>query len=91
MDPPHSTKRSAEDAEFAELARMVTEEQNLTKQINTVDHELEILEMRRQTFMEKWEKDHTAVMEKRARIYQERSDVRKQFKRQRLSSAADES
>jgi hypothetical protein len=110
--PPRTVKRTAEDAEFAELARIVTEENKLTSQVNAIDHDLEVQEMRKEAhvekqekelralvqkleseklaFLEQWEKETSVLNKERERIDNERRNLRKQFKRQRLSSAGEE-
>ncbi|KAF1832982.1 hypothetical protein BDW02DRAFT_501684 [Decorospora gaudefroyi] len=88
--PPHSAKRSADDMEFAELARMITEDQKLTTQINDVDHDLEVLEMRKETFMAKWQKEYDTKREKRDTLDEQRSGVRNKVKRQRMNPSGDD-
>jgi hypothetical protein len=92
MPPPRTAKRTAEDAEFEALSAMVEEEKKLTLQMNDMDHDLELLELKKQAFMEKWENETKALKAKRDRLQDERSNVRGNFmgKRQRLSSAVDD-
>ncbi len=93
-----SLKRTAEDAGFETLARIVSQDQDLTKQINDADEELENLDMRRQNFeekleaqrkqfMEKWDKQNQEALQRKHELSQKRTDVRKRFKRQSLNVA----
>ncbi|KAJ6200811.1 hypothetical protein J3E72DRAFT_236503 [Bipolaris maydis] len=83
-------KRSAEDAEFEDLARIVMKEQTLTREINALQHEMDVLEERKTIWMDKWQAQFHAVNEKLAAVTRERLGVRMQFKKQRLGSGADE-
>jgi hypothetical protein len=89
---PRGTKRTAEDAVFEDIHRNVEQDMALTKEINGIDQELEMLELRKQNFMEQWEirkqefveqweKEHDVIIEKRNSISTKRNDVRKKFKR----------
>ncbi|EOA86801.1 uncharacterized protein SETTUDRAFT_135144 [Exserohilum turcica Et28A] len=82
----HGIKRSTEDAEFEDLARMVMKEQTLTKEINALQHDLDVLEEHKRAWLEKWAKEFDALTAKKNAVVDERSQVRKLFKRQRLSS-----
>ncbi|RAR08230.1 hypothetical protein DDE83_006071 [Stemphylium lycopersici] len=84
MAPPRSiTKRSAEDEEFEDLARMLLKEQNLTKEVNALQHELDAHEEHKRVWMGKWQKKYDEMQEKKYAIVEQRSTVRKLFKRQR--------
>ena len=96
--PSNSLKRTAEDAGFESLARIVSQDQDLTKKINDFDEELETLELRRQNFeekieaqrkqfMDKWDKQNQEVLDMKNELNQQRRDVRKKFKRQSLNMA----
>ncbi|XP_014562714.1 hypothetical protein COCVIDRAFT_83289 [Bipolaris victoriae FI3] len=85
MHPHRSTpKRSAEDAEFEDLARIVMKEQTLTREINALQHEMDVLEERKSIWMEKWQAQFETVNEKLEAVTRERVGVRMQFKKQRL-------
>ncbi|KAF2249316.1 hypothetical protein BU26DRAFT_605177 [Trematosphaeria pertusa] len=75
---PRGKKRTAEDAEFESLAQIVTQDQQLTRQINAVDDELDILDIQRH-----------ALMEKRRKLDNERKGWRKKFKRKSLKIATE--
>lgn len=88
IDPsPRGIKRTAEDAEFEDLAKLLVEDQTLTKQVNLADEVLETLDLQRQAFMEKWNSQHNAALTKRQTLEARRGDVRKRFKRQSLAVA----
>jgi hypothetical protein len=53
----------------------------LTAEINGVDEELELLEMKKQNFMDQWEMEHDRILEKRERVAVKREDVRKKFRK----------
>lgn len=74
----HGTKRTAEDAEFEDLARLLSEDlaritsedQDLTKRMNDIDRRREVLQMQLQNLDEEWKELHA-----------QRKDVRTSFKR----------
>jgi hypothetical protein len=76
VDAPElrGTKRTAEDAEFEELAEMtshvITGDKDLTNQIDDIDKQIELLQMQRRGLVEK------------------REDARRRFKRQTLAIAS---
>jgi hypothetical protein len=78
---PRGTKRSATDSGWEDIHRNITQDIALTAEINTVDEELELLEMKKQNFMDQWEMEHVRVLEKRERVAAKREDVRKKFRR----------
>jgi hypothetical protein len=78
---PRGTKRTAEDAVFEDIHRNIEQDMALTKDINGVDQELEMLEMKKANLMAAWEKEWDVVMQKRKKIAAERDGVRKRFKR----------
>ncbi|KAH7088723.1 hypothetical protein FB567DRAFT_522174 [Paraphoma chrysanthemicola] len=104
---PRGTKRAAptstptasnEDAHFASLAATLSQDQTLTKEINAVDHELEMKQMQKQIFMEKlerqkqvfeekWNTEYDEIVTKRRGIEEQRGGVRKRFKRMSLKIA----
>ncbi|USP76140.1 hypothetical protein yc1106_03414 [Curvularia clavata] len=88
--PPRGVKRSAEDVEFEDLARIIMKEQTLTKEINALQHDMDVLEERKRIWLEKWQKEFDELQGRMSRTTEERTNVRKQFKKQRLSSGGDE-
>ena len=85
-------KRTAADAGFEGLARIYEQDQDLTKQINDADQELEVLDMQCQNFEEKVEMQRKQfmdkkqeVMERRNELNRKRVDGREKFKRQSLT------
>jgi hypothetical protein len=78
---PRGTKRTAEDAVFEDIHRNVEQDMALTKDINGVDQELEMLELKKANLLAAWEKEWDVVMLKRKKIAMEREGVRKRFKR----------
>jgi hypothetical protein len=78
---PRGTKRSAADSGWEDIHRNITQDIALTAEINAVDEELELLEMKKQNFMDQWEMEHDRVLEKRERVAAKREDVRKKFRR----------
>jgi hypothetical protein len=89
---PRSAKRTTTDAQFEELSCMLGEESKLTLQLNDIDHDLELLDLKKQAFMEKWEKDVKALHDRRGRIFAERKIKRERVlgKRRKMSSAEGE-
>ncbi|KAF2829078.1 hypothetical protein CC86DRAFT_345531 [Ophiobolus disseminans] len=83
---PRGTKRTAEEEHWEEMARIIQEERTLTKQINNVDAELEILDIEKQNFMEEWENRQKEVMNRRMVIDGKRKFVRKQHSRQSMAA-----
>lgn len=83
-------KRSAEDAEFEDLARIVMKEQTLTREIHALQHEMDVLEERKTIWMEKWQAQFQSVNEKLEAVTRERVGVRMQFKKQRLGGGGEE-
>jgi hypothetical protein len=65
---------------------MVLRNQDLTNKLNDLDHDLEVSEMRKQAFLEKWEKEHGDMQAKRDELDQERKAVREKFKKRKLSA-----
>jgi hypothetical protein len=88
--PSRGTKRSAEDVEFEDLARIVMKEQTLTKEINALQHDLDVLEERKSIWMAKWHAEFDALQSRMDSVTEQRTHVRKQFKKQRLSSGGEE-
>jgi hypothetical protein len=84
--PRSATKRTAEDAEFDELTDMLLRNQELTEKLNDLDHDLELSEMRKQTFLEKWAKEHDEMQKKRDHLDQERRSVRDGVKKLKWST-----
>tara|TARA_R110002003_G_scaffold58_4_gene5172 strand:- start:19845 stop:21467 length:1623 start_codon:yes stop_codon:yes gene_type:complete len=88
---PRGTKRPAsattEDADFESLAATILQDQTLTKQINAIDGELELMEIRKQVFLDKWDSEFAEVVERRKGIEEQRGGVRKRFKRMSLKVA----
>jgi hypothetical protein len=78
---PRGTKRPADDAGWEDIHRNVEQDIALTKEINGVDEELELLEMKKQNFMDQWEMEHDRILEKRERVAAKRDHVRKKFRR----------
>ncbi|CAO2655030.1 Nn.00g117630.m01.CDS01 [Neocucurbitaria sp. VM-36] len=64
QEPPRGTKRSAEDAEFEDLARIISQDQDLTQKINDVDQEIEIKDIQRQNFLDKLDEERQNFLEK---------------------------
>ena len=85
--PPRGTKRSAEDADFDDLARIFAEVQEVTQQINDVDQDLDVHEIKRQSFLEEWEKEQREILKKRDVLDAKRGDVKQRFKRRSLAVA----
>ena len=85
-DPTSKRPHEDEDAAFEELRRLMVKNDELTKDINAVTHELETHEMRKEAFLAKWTAEHEALVEKQAKIRKDKADVRRQvFKRQKMS------
>jgi hypothetical protein len=78
---PRGTKRSAVDSGWEDIHENITQDIALTKEINTVDEELELLEMKKQNFMNQWEMEHDRILQKREQVAAKREDVRKKFRR----------
>jgi hypothetical protein len=85
-------KRSAEDAQFSSMAATLAQDQLFTSQLNSIDEELEVFEMKRLAFiedleekrlafMEGWDKERKKMVERRMEVDQKRGGVRKRFKR----------
>ncbi|KAI4676759.1 uncharacterized protein J4E84_009353 [Alternaria hordeiaustralica] len=81
--PPRNSKRSAEDEEFDALTRLVMQQNALTKDLNNVDHELEVMDARFEAFQEKWKRERAELEKKRDEIEERRAEVRNMFKRRR--------
>ncbi|KAI4650698.1 hypothetical protein J4E93_003055 [Alternaria ventricosa] len=81
--PPRNSKRSAEDEEFDALTRLVMQQNALTKDLNNVDHELEVMDARFEAFQEKWKRERAELEKKRDEIQERRAEVRNMFKRRR--------
>jgi hypothetical protein len=88
--PSRSAKRSAEDETFDSLTRLVMKQHTLTKHLNDVDHELEVMDARWEAFQQKWKRERAELEKKRDEIQEERSVVRNMFKKQRLLDAEDD-
>ena len=87
--PPRGAKRSAEDETFESLTRLVMKQHNLTKHLNDVDHDLEVMDARFEAFKEKWKRERAELEKKRDKIQEERSAVRNTFKKQKLLDIED--
>jgi hypothetical protein len=74
-------KRTAEDAIFEDIHRNIEQDVTLTREINAVDQELEMLEIKKERLLAKWNKEWEEVVGRREKIAGERQDVRKRFKR----------
>ncbi|CAA9961960.1 GREB1 domain containing protein [Pyrenophora teres f. maculata] len=73
-----------DDAIFEDLRRLMTQNDDLTREINAVAHELETHEMRKEAFLAKWKAEHEALVQKQDKMMREKIEVRRQvFKRQR--------
>lgn len=81
--PPRNAKRSAEDEEFDALARLIMQQNALTKNLNDVDHELEVMDARFEAFQEKWKRERADLEKKRDDIQEQRATVRNMFKKRR--------
>jgi hypothetical protein len=90
MAPPRSAKRSAEDEEFDALTNLAMKQQALTRELNNVDHELEVMDAHLEAFKEKWRRERAELEKKRDKIHEERANVRNQFKKQRLLDAEED-
>lgn len=91
----HGIKRTAEDVAIEDMTETLLQDRTLTKEINEVDQELELLEIRhqnfverqefeRQEFMHKFELEQKGILTKRQDIDEKRAVVRTRFKRQKL-------
>jgi uncharacterized protein (DUF3084 family) len=69
------------DSGWEDIHENITQDIALTKEINTVDEELELLEMKKQNFMNQWEMEHDRILQKREQVAAKREDVRKKFRR----------
>lgn len=78
-------KRTAEDAYFASLSRTLRDDEELTKSINEADEKLELYDLKRQNFIDRWEKDRLEVVKKKHELERARSEVRDKFKKQRAA------
>jgi hypothetical protein len=87
--PPRGAKRSAEDETFESLTRLVMKQHKLTKHLNDVDHDLEVMDARFEAFKEKWKRERAELEKKRDKIQEERSAVRNTFKKQKLLDIED--
>ncbi|KAH7069185.1 hypothetical protein BKA63DRAFT_520775 [Paraphoma chrysanthemicola] len=96
--PTSTPTASTEDAHFASLAATLSQDQTLTKEINAIDQELEMLQMQKQVFMEKlerqkqvflekWDGQYGEVVTRRKGVEERRGGVRKRFKRMSLKIA----
>ncbi|KAG9194802.1 hypothetical protein G6011_04837 [Alternaria panax] len=85
-----SAKRSAEDESFHSLTRLIMSQHNLTKHLNDVDHDLEVMDAQFEAFKEKWKRDRAELENKRDKIQEERSALRNMFKKQRLLDTEEE-
>jgi hypothetical protein len=65
---------------------MLLRNQELTEKLNDLDHDLELSEMRKQTFLEKWAKEHDEMQKKRDHLDQERRSVRDGVKKLKWST-----
>ncbi|KAF1846444.1 uncharacterized protein K460DRAFT_417524 [Cucurbitaria berberidis CBS 394.84] len=79
--PSQGTKRTAEDAEFECLEQIFSQNTDLTNQINEFDQKLDIHDVKRANFMEKWEKELDDMLAMRDQLDAERRDLRRSFKR----------
>ncbi|KAF7575114.1 Periplasmic protein TonB [Pyrenophora tritici-repentis] len=78
-----------DDAIFEDLRRLMTQNDDLTRDINAVAHELETHEMRKEAFLAKWEAKHDALVQKQEKMKMEKIEVRRQvFKRQKKCEEA---
>jgi hypothetical protein len=78
---PRGTKRTAEDAAFEDLHRNVEQDMALTAEMNGIDAELELLEMKKQNLLHQWKIEQDCVLEKRERVTVKREEVRRNFRR----------
>jgi hypothetical protein len=85
--PPRGTKRTAEDVSFEDLALILQKDHALTKNINDVDAELNLLGIQRENFLVGWEKQRQEAMGRRNKIEKERGEVSRRFKKMSLAVA----
>jgi hypothetical protein len=85
--PSRGAKRSAEDEEFDALSRLMMKQNALTKNLNDVDHELEVMDAQWEAFEEKWKRERAELEKKRDGIQEQRSVVRNMFKKRRMLNA----